>query len=219
MVSKGNSRPRFLLLGGVIAPLTLALIIVITGHITRNYDPVSDTVSKMGIPGMSHAPLLNGGYYGYGILMGLAALGLYLNLPPAPATRRLVGLIGVHAIGTIFLAVLPDSFNSPARHIAHDAAAAAGYLPLLAGMLVFCSLMRGEKAMKFVSVLALTVVFINLPMPVINMLPPFKSISGLLQRLMFGGSFLWLTLTFLFIYLKMPPPPAGHQIRQKSGSK
>jgi hypothetical membrane protein len=212
MVSKGHNRPRFLLLGGVIAPLILALIIVIAGHITRNYNPVSDTISKMGIPGMSHAPLLNGGYYCYGILMGLAALGLQLSLPPTPATRRLVSLIGVHAVGTIFLAVFPDSFNSPARHVTHDIASATGYLPLLAGMLVFYSLMRDEKAMKFVSVLALAVVLFNLPMPVINMLPPLKSISGLLQRLMFGGSFLWLTLTFLFIYIKTPPPPARHQL-------
>jgi hypothetical protein len=44
------------------------------------------------------------------------------------------------------------------------------------------------------------VVFLNLPMPFINMFDSLRPISGLLQRLLMAGSFLWLALTSLYLY-------------------
>jgi hypothetical membrane protein len=200
--SKGKNHIRVFLLGGVLAPLLMMLIIMILGQITPDYNPISDTVSRMGIPGKPYAVVLDGGYCFYGILTGLAAWGLYQSVNFPKLVRGLAILIGVHAMGTILLAVFPDSVDSFPRHITHDVVSMISYLPLLLGMLVTRQVARREKSLEALGILGLTVVAINLPMPVINLLEPLRPVSGLLQRLLSGGSFVWLTLTFLLLYRK-----------------
>lgn len=202
MKPTGDNIPRFLLLGGVLAPVMIMLIITGVGQITPDYNPLSDTISQMGIPGKPYAMVLHGGYLIYGLLMGAAAYGLCQSLDFTKQAKGLAILIGIHAMGIVLLAVFPDSFDSPLKHIIHDIISAISYLPLLIGILISRGVARHEKALKVVGILGLAVIAINLPMPVINMIEPLKPISGLLQRLLSASSFIWLFLIFLILYRK-----------------
>ena len=116
--------------------------------------------------------------------------------------KKLAILLGTHAVGTITLAVFPDSTDLPFKHIIHDVMSAISYLPLLAGILISRKIFCQERALKVIGILGLVIILINLPMPLINVISPLRSISGLLQRLLAGSSFFWLTLTFLILYRK-----------------
>jgi len=206
MKSGGDSTSRFFLFCGVLAPVMMMVIIIVVGQITPDYNPISDTISQMGTPDRPHAIVINGGYVIYGILMGLAAYGLYRSISSTTTAKRLAILLGIHAIGTILLGVFPDSLNLLPKHftddLLHNTISAISYLPLLIGILIFRGIARQERTLKVTGILGLVILIINLPMPVINMIDPLKSIGGLLQRLLSGSSFFWLTLTFFLLYRK-----------------
>ena len=206
MKTNGDNISRFLLLCGVFAPIIMMVIIISLGQITPDYNPISDTISQMGTPERPYAIVLNGGYVIYGILMGLAAYGLYRSISSATTAKRLAILLGIHAIGTMLLGVFPDSLDLLPKHFTndfiHNTVSVISYLPLLIGIFIFRRIARQEKALRVAGIFGLVVVAINLPMPTTTILEPLKPISGLLQRLLSGSSFLWLALTFILLYRK-----------------
>ena len=105
MKANVDNLPRFLLLCGVFAPVMMMVIIVFLGHISPDYNPVSDSICQMGIPGRPYAVVLNGGYILYGILMGTAACGLYQSTGSGIIAKRLSILLCLHAAGTALLGI------------------------------------------------------------------------------------------------------------------
>jgi len=201
-----DSASRFLLFCGVLAPVMMMVIILVVGQITPGYNPISDTVSQMGTPESPYAIVLNGGYIIYGILMVLAAYGLYRSIGSTATAQRLAILLCIHAIGTILLGVFPDNLDLLPKHftadLLHNTVSAVSYLPLIAGIFISRGIAHQERTLKVIGILGLVIIIINLPMPLINMIDPLKSIGGLLQRLLSGSSFFWLTLTFSLLYRK-----------------
>jgi len=202
MKSSEDSKYRLLLFCGMLAPIIIGVIIIVVGQLTPDYNQISDSISRMGTPERPYAWLLHGGYYVYGTLMGIAAYGLSRTIGSTPRANGLAILLGIHAFGTILLAVFPDSVNSTARHIVHDIMSATSYLPLIIGIFISRKIARHEMTLKVVGILGIFIIIINLPMPVINMVSPLASIGGLLQRILSGCSFFWLTLTFFLLYRK-----------------
>jgi hypothetical membrane protein len=202
MKLSGDNKFRFLLLCGVVAPIFMMVMILVIGQITPDYHPVSQTISRMGTPDSPYATVLHGVYFIYGVLMGVAAYGLWQTMGCTNSAKRLAILLSTHAMGTILLAIFPDSVDSPLKHIIHDVMSVISYLPLLVGILLFRGTTRRERTLKISGILGLVILIINLPMPVINMFDPLTKISGLLQRLLSGSSLFWLTLTFFLLYRK-----------------
>jgi len=202
MKSNEGSKYRFLLLCGVLAPIIIGVVIIVTGQLTPDYSQVSDSVSRTGTPGRPYAWLLHGGYYVYGILMGIAAYGLSRTIGSVPGANGLAVLLGIHAFGMMLLAVFPDSVDSTFKHVVHDVMSVVSYLPLLLGIFISRRIARQEMTLKVVGILGIFIVVINLPMPFINMVSPLATVGGLLQRILSGCSFLWLTLTFFLLYSK-----------------
>ena len=65
MKTNGNDISRFLLLCGVFAPVMMMFTIFIVGQITQDYNPISDSISQMGIPDRPYSIVLNAGYVVY----------------------------------------------------------------------------------------------------------------------------------------------------------
>jgi hypothetical membrane protein len=186
----------------MLAPIILGLVIFVVGQLTPDYNQVSDTISRMGTPERPYAWLLHGGYYVYAILMGVAAYGLSRTIGSTPRANGLAILLGIHALGTMLLAVFPDSVNSTTKHIVHDIMSGISYLPLIIGIFISRKIARHEMTLRVAGIIGIFIIIINVPMPVINMVSPLASIGGLLQRILSGCSFLWLTLIFFMLYRK-----------------
>jgi hypothetical membrane protein len=195
---------RFFLLLGVFAPATMMAVVIVVGQITPDYNPVTDTISQMGTPDSPYSLVLNGGFVIYSILIGFAAYGFQRRLRNTVMGNTLVVLLSIHAIGTILLAVFPDSPEFAGKHfsvdILHNTSSAISYPALLMGILVFARIARREKALRVIAVIGLAVVILNLPLPFMSLFSPFKAMDGLIQRLFMASAFLWLTFTSLLLY-------------------
>ena len=200
MKSSEDSKYRLFLFCGVLAPMILGVVIIVVGQLTPNYNQVSESISRMGTPDKPYAWLLHGSYYFYGILIGIAACGLNRTIGSISKTNILAILLGIHACGMMLLAVFPDSINSTFKHITHDIMSVITYLPLIIAIFISRRIARHELTLRVVGVLGIFIIIINLPMPIINLVSPLASIGGLLQRLLSGCSFFWLSLTFFLLY-------------------
>ncbi len=195
-----DNKYRFFLFCGMLAPVILGVVITVVGQLTPDYNQLTDSISRMGTHDKPYAWLLHGGYYIYGILMSLAAFGLSRTIGSIPRMNTLAKLLGIHAFGTILLAIFPDSVNSTFKHIVHDVMSTTSYLPLLIGIFISRRIARDELSLKVAGILGIFILIINLPMPIINVVGPLASIGGLLQRILSGCSFFWLSLTFFLLY-------------------
>jgi hypothetical membrane protein len=195
---------RFLLLLGVLAPITMMVVVIVVGQITPDYNPISDTISQMGTPNSPYSSVLNNSFIIYGALICATAYGFHRRLRNTVMGNALVILLAIHAIGTILLAVFPDSPEFVGKHftddILHNALSGVSYPALLMGMLVFARIARREKVLRVIATIGLAIVILNLPMPFITMFGPFRSMGGLIQRLFMAGAFLWLAFTSLFLF-------------------
>jgi len=176
----------------------MAMLIVL-GQITPNYNPVSQTISLMGTADRPYAWVLNTSYAAYGLLMGVAALGLSRSTVFPRVSKRAAILLATHAAGTLLLGVFPDSTTSSAEHAVHDVVSGLSYAPLLGGILVFHSVARRSRVLKAAGIIGLAIVVLNIPMPVLTKFPPY---TGLLQRVLAGAAYCWLASAFALLYRK-----------------
>ena len=225
MKSKEDNISRLSLLCGVFAPVMLMVTIIILGEVTPDYNPVSDSISQMGAPGRPYAHVLSTGYAVYGLLMGVAAYGLYRGMGFTDMAKNLTILVGVHSVSTMLLGVFPDTLDIARKHLGdnflHNTISAFSYLPLLISILIVRGIASQEKGLKVAGILGVFVIIVNLPMPAINYVPPIEPFAGLVQRLLSGSISLWVTLAFALLYRKrlilsrqsqhgkLPPFPAS----------
>ena len=154
--------PRFLLLLGVFAPITMMVVVIVVGQITPDYNPISDTISQMGTPESPYALVLNSGFIIYSILIGVAAYGFHRRLRNTVMGNALVILLGIHAVGTMLLAIFPDSPEFAGKHftedILHNTLSAISYPALLIAILVFTRIAHQEKALRITAIIGFAVV-------------------------------------------------------------
>ena len=130
MKSSEDSKYRFLLFCGVLAPVIMMVVILVIGQITPDYNPITDTISRMGTADRPYAVVLHGSYFAYGVLIGIAAYGLCQTMGCTNSAKTLAVLLGTHDIGTVLLAIFPDSVILILMHPIHDAMS-ANFLPAL----------------------------------------------------------------------------------------
>ncbi len=202
MKSHKGTKSRIFLVCGMIAPLILGTTVLVVGYITPGYNPVSDTVSLMGTSEQPYAWLLSGGYWIYGILMCCGAYGLNRVFHDIPQITPLLKLLGIHAVGTILLAVFPDSTTSFYREMLHNFISFTAYAPLLAMIYIFRNLTRDNSSLRRLRFFGLLVLIINIPIPFVHIIGPLSPIGGLLQRVLCACSFVWLRVAFFSLYKK-----------------
>jgi hypothetical membrane protein len=195
-----DAKSRISLICGMIAPVILGLTVLVVGYITPGYNPISDSVSLMGTPEQPYAWLLSSGYWIYGVLMCIAVYGLSRIFINIPQIKPLSILLSIHALGTILLAVFPDSTISFRREMIHNFISAVAYIPLLGMIYIFRNLIKDHTSFSRLKSFGLIVLLINIPLPFVHMIEPLSSIGGLLQRVMCACSFIWLRFAFFSLY-------------------
>jgi hypothetical membrane protein len=197
-----DAKSRSFLFCGMIAPVILGITVLVVGCITPGYDPIADSVSLMGTPEQPYAWLLSSGYWIYGGLMCFAAYGLSRIFTEVPQIKLLSTLLFIHALGTILLAVFPDSTTSFNREMIHNFVSAVAYAPLLGMIYIFRNLVRNNSSFSRLGAFGLVVLIVNIPIPFVHMIGPLSVIGGLLQRVLCACSFTWLRFAFFSLYKK-----------------
>jgi hypothetical membrane protein len=209
---------RFSLLCGILAPVMMFAVIIVVGQITPHYDPFRETISQMGTAESSYATWLNGGYILYGSLMAFAIYGFFRSCRHDRRAKLLTALLGIHVLGAMLLAIVPDIPNIPgADHSGlnpHNIVSAIAYLPLIGAAFIFYRINRRVAGLGMASTLGLVVIAVNLPMPIITQIDAVSPICGLLQRLFYAVTFAWLALASWLLFRRVGHGRADTKAKQ-----
>jgi hypothetical membrane protein len=193
---------------GIFAIIMMSSIIITVGHITPDYNPISDTISRMGAKIAPYSSVLNTGYIIYGIIILIITSNLCTKLVYTKSIILPMILLLLHAFGSIFLAVFPDKPDIPGGYftanIVHNTFSTMFYASLLLGIIVYSIKSLKDNKMKGIALFGIILVTINIIMPFINAVSYFKEISGLLQRSLLFLSYFWVVIASSVTYKREP---------------
>lgn len=189
---------------GIFSLVMMMAIIITVGQITPDYSPVSDTISQMGARDRPYSIVLNSGYIIYGTIIIGIIYNIYRRLYHTTKINILAVLLILHAFGSIFLAVFPDKPDTTgvyfSENIIHNTFSGISYITVVLAILVYSITALKVRTTKIIAIAGIAVVFINLAMPLINVVSYFKEISGMLQRFFIFCSFSWVIIMSLLLY-------------------
>ncbi len=190
---------------GMAAPVIFAITVLVAGYLTPGYDPVTQLMSELGVPGEPYAELMN--VVGFG-LVGILLVGFsYATFRVFRPLRRVIfGSVMVAGAGLSFIAM--GFYHCDQGCIA---VTTAGNVHLLLGIvalvasllaaLTFAYVMHRERGWGgFWQYSLATAVLIVVVLPVFL---SFPDIAGLLQRIMVGIVFLWTEVFAIGIFLRI----------------
>jgi hypothetical membrane protein len=190
---------------GMAAPAIFAITVFVAGYLTPGYDPVTQLMSELGVPGEPYAWLMN--VVGFG-LVGILLFGFsYATFRVFRPLRRVIfGSVMVAGAGLSFIAM--GFYHCDQGCIA---VTTAGNVHLLLGLIAIVTAMLAALTFAYVmhrergwggfwqyslatAVLALVMLAVFLSFP---------GIAGLLQRIMVGIVFLWTEVFAIGIFLRI----------------
>jgi hypothetical protein len=203
MIRKRYSPPViYSALCGIVAPIIFAVTVLIAGFLTPAYDPVTQLISELAVPGEPLAPFVNILAFGLvGILLAAFAYSLFhvfmLRWTVLLGTAMVV-MAGVSFLIMAFVhcdqGCVPESFAGNLHLI-------LGFLTIVAAVIAaftFTFVMFREETWNWYWQYSLVTGIL-----IIGLLPffvSFMNVEGLLQRLMVGVIFLWTEVLAIHIF-------------------
>ena len=133
---------KWLLLGGVIAPLILVIFIILAAIMPPGYSHLSETVSQLGAHGRPHPEIMNAGFITFGLLIIGFAYGLYRRFEISRTTKMLWLMLTIYGAGIILSGIFQDSVKSLSSFATvegalHTVFAQTAFFSLVIGMWFF----------------------------------------------------------------------------------
>jgi len=196
---------RWLLMGGVLAPLLLSTIVFIVGQISLGYNPNTETISRLATYGAPFAELVIAGFILYGIFICITAFIFYRLLTNSKHVKAFGVFLALHGIFIILAAIFLDN-NNPhnmwpmVEDILHNTFASISYLALIAGIIITTKYNYRDRTLRPIAILGLAVIILNIPLPIILIMRQSELVDGLVQRLSFVITMFWLIAISLQFY-------------------
>jgi hypothetical protein len=187
---------------GITAPVIFAITTIVAGFLTPGYDPITQLISELGVPGEPLAPGMNILAFGMtGVLVAAFAYAVYDVFRPrwtVTLGSAMVVLAGVSFVIMAFLhcdqGCVPESFTGNLHLVFGFVAIAAGVMAAFTfGFVMF----REETWEGYWQYSCATGILI------IGLLPfflSFQDFAGLLQRIVVGLIFLWTEVLAIHIF-------------------
>ena len=193
------------ILGGILVPALLAGVIIAIGYITSGYNPLGETISRLAIYGAPYAELVIVSFIVYGIFICAIAYGSYRTLRNRKHAKTFGALLAIHGAGMILAAVFRDNVHPQGmwpviEDVLHNTLASISYMAFLMGILITTIYTFRDVTLKPIVLLGCLVIVINIPLPAILIMDRFELIDGLVQRLTFAISLLWLVAVSLQLF-------------------
>lgn len=200
-MSSAPRRPwvKWVAIGGIIAPLLFAILVLVTGLLTPGFNQFSQTVSELGQVGQPYAVLMDANF----VLTGLLVMGLVFGL------RESIALSFSSKVGSGLLLPYPTAFVLvgtvyPLPSPVHVPAGSLGFFMTLVGMLVISWPMRADASWKRTGKLTLLIGIVSVVgFLVFGFLQSQTGVTnwlGLAQRLVLAPYFVWLEIVALRLF-------------------
>jgi hypothetical membrane protein len=188
---------RYLAICGMLAPLAAIAFMLIGASVTPGYDYIRNTLSELSAVGAPHPEWMNAGFVSYGILIIGLSFAVRQRLAPRTGTTVVWLMIIIHGVGVILTAVFPynaaiteglHSLKDASHHLVSITACVA----FIIGMLIMARMLWAESAWRGVTRLSLVAIGIVSILFVFTLIPVFRDIAGLLQRISALAMFIYI---------------------------
>jgi hypothetical membrane protein len=195
---RGRLANPLLICGLVSSPLSMIAVIII-GQITPEINVLSETLSKLGASNSLHSTVFNTIMIFHGGVMVGVAYAFWLKLGRTRLANYLRILLTIYGLGIIFSAILNDSLDpltttAMLEDVLHSVSVSIAYLALIIVILSITMIQYRNKTLKPISYFAIAILCINAILPFMLLMDKFEPLDGLMQRISFGGSIIWLML-------------------------
>jgi len=197
-----RSHLRLYALCGVIAPIFFVLMVIVEGFLVPGYSHMTQQISDLGAYALygSYALLQNLNFFVFGILMAAFAIGLRQELP---ASRAITTSLGFSGVMFFLLGFFPDE-PTPWPAAAHSLIVLVGGVSILLSEFFAWRRLRRPIADEGVgwteygrfSLVSLVLTIISATLFMVFG-QPGSPVTGLLQRVMFAPSLLWIEVMAL----------------------
>ncbi|MDD5263426.1 MAG: DUF998 domain-containing protein [Candidatus Bipolaricaulis sp.] len=212
---------RAWLSGGILAPVTYLVVVVLGGLIRPGYSHYSEAISELVASGAPNKALLDPLFVLYN-LAGLAfAYGVLRCVRSRPEEKRRFGLIatgflflgGLVGLATVFVPQDPAGPAVTATGAVHIVLAGSSSILSMLSMLFFGLWLRAtqETAMARHSFASLIVVFVSGGLAAASVATGFGA-SGLLERITIFSYLQWMFVVALWLF-RLPE----HRVRRRAG--
>ena len=188
---------RYLAICGMLAPLATIAFMLVGASVTPGYDYIRNTLSELSAVGAPHPEWMNAGFVSYGILIIGLSFAVRQRLAPRTGTTVVWLMIIIHGVGVILTAVFPynaaiteglHSLKDASHHLVSITACVA----FIIGMLIMARMVWAESAWLGVTRLSLVAIGIVSILFVFTLIPVFRDIAGLLQRISALAMFIYI---------------------------
>jgi len=195
--TKTNNIAKWLAFCGLLAPLVLAIFIIIAALITPDYSHISDTVSQLGAQGRPHPEVMSAGFILYGLLISGLAYSLYMLLGRKTGAKLVFLFLAVYGIGVVLSGFFQDGSKAPGAEMnlestLHSVFAMIGFLSLVVTMWIFGRVVNKNPKWPGYTKLSILIAILNLGLSLLFMIGGLSSVEGLLQRFFYLISLIWI---------------------------
>lgn len=193
---KSNKFHKFFLLCGIVAPPFLIIFILAANIVTPNYDFISETVSQLGAHGRPYPLIINTGFITFGLLILGFAFGTYLVFTPNKDLRIFLYMCIVYGAGIILTGVFRDdvagSTGSTIEGFMHSLFAQVAFFALIIGIWFFARGTYHNQSWNKYAKFSIGIAIFNLLSSVIFIFEFSEPVEGLLQRLFYMATLIWI---------------------------
>ena len=190
------------------APLFFAAVLTVATLVAPEYNSFSDTTSMLMGPGIPHPWVLQLGVVGYALLIQFLGPLLYSQAGRGRHGAFLWTLVFIYSVAGILAAVFRDGYDAPALgHISenaiHDLLARISFSAVV--LLIFFApwALRHQQGWHIWRYFSLTVGLLTIGVMIPFQVEVWPSYLGLLQRVLFTTTMLWILVTALMLRSKL----------------
>ncbi|HEY33510.1 MAG TPA: DUF998 domain-containing protein [Dehalococcoidia bacterium] len=200
---------RYLAICGMLAPLAAIAFILVGAAVTPGYDHIRNTISELSAVGAPHPEWMNTGFILYGILIIGLSFAVRQHLAPRTGTTIVWLMVILHGVGVILTALFPynaaitegiHSIKDASHHLVSIVACVA----FITGMLIMARMIWAEPAWRGVTRLSLVAIGIVSILFVFTLIPVFRDIAGLLQRISALAMFIYIEALSVKCFILSP---------------
>jgi len=178
---------RYLAICGVLAPLVIIALVLVGAAVTPGYDHIENTMSQLSAVGTPHPEWMNAAFILYGILIIGLSFAVRQQLDPRPRTTIVWLMIITHGVGVILTALFPyniaitEGIHS-LKDISHHLVSIVACAAFIIAMLMMARMVWADPAWRGVTRISLAAIGVVSILFVFTLIPAFRDIAGLLQR-------------------------------------
>jgi hypothetical membrane protein len=187
---------------GILAPITVAVIVLVAGFLTPGYNQLTDTISNLSDQAAKSPQLMITGFIVYGALIIGFAYALYLRLRHGVKAHVAWFMLTLYGISMMLAGIFQDSPGTVmnTEGFIHNAVIITSCLSMLFGMWAFAGSVYNKPSWFGFTWFTFIASFMALILSIIFLVQSEVPLAGLLQRFFYCVILIWIEIVSVWLF-------------------